>query len=230
MMADRRLAHGFLITASYTFSRGIDSKSEVVPAMNSPALASLPIDQGGLKIDRALSDYHRKHRLTLSYIWEIPGPTHRIWKQFFSGWALAGITTFQSGAPFTLGNGFDRNNDGNPNNDRPDIGNPNAPLHTRAVVAPTAVCATGFRNPDTNACVTPADVRFVEGRGLPNRGTVGRNTLFAGKVNNFDVNIFKTFSLTEAKRLEFGLQTSNFFNHPQFTNVPAAGVLGTPGP
>ena len=42
-------------------------------------------------------------------------------------WSIAGITTFQSGTPYTVQNGFDRNNDGNPN-DRPDIGNPDAPL------------------------------------------------------------------------------------------------------
>jgi hypothetical protein len=92
------------------------------------------------------------------------------------------------------------------------------------------VCATRFRNPDTNACVTPADVHWIEGRGLPNGATVGRNTLFTKGVNNFDMNILKSFSITESKRLEYRLEAFNIFNQPMYVNVPGLSVVGTPGP
>ena len=106
--------------------------------------------------------------------------------------------------------------------DRPDIGNSNAPLNTRAMTFPR--CATGYQNPDTLACVTPADVHWVEGTGFPNAATVGRNTLHTGGTNNFDLNLTKAIPLGETRRLELRWETFNAFNHPQFIQVPQKNV------
>jgi hypothetical protein len=152
-------------------------------------------------------------------------------KQALGGWSIAGITVFQSGTPYSVQNGSDRNNDGFFDNDRPDIGNPYAPLNTRAVITPLSgvgACPTGYRNPDTGACVTPADVHFVQGQGLPNSRTVGRNTLFAGGTNNWDVSVAKVFDVREGKRLEFRGEAFNAFNHGQFVNVPSRDVVNSP--
>ena len=116
--------------------------------------------QGGLKLDRGLSDYDRPQRLTIAYLWEVPGP-HSGWRKYpFGGWQLAGVTTFQSGTPFSVGNGSDRNNDGSLA-DRSDLANRNAPVTTRAIIFPK--CPTGYQNPDTGSCVSPGDVHWVEG-------------------------------------------------------------------
>src|SRR5262249_15798803 len=66
LRVDRRLADSFGITGSYTWSRTIDSTSEVFATIqsNSP-FTSVPISLGGLKLDRGLSDYHRLHRLAI---------------------------------------------------------------------------------------------------------------------------------------------------------------------
>jgi hypothetical protein len=141
------------------------------------------------------------------------------------GWSVAGITTFQSGTPFTVANGSDRNNDGIPA-DRPDIGNPNAPLNSRAIIAPG--CSTGYKNPDTSSCMSPGDVHWVEGIGFPNAATVGRNTLRTGGTNNFDLNLSKSFPVGEKRRLEFRWEALNAFNHPQFVQVPQMSVNGAP--
>jgi len=235
MLLDRRFSHGVQITGAYTWSRNIDSTSEVFATNNSVSpQTSVPTSQGGLRLDRGLSDYHRAHRFTITYLWDIPGPKNKYLKVPLAGWSLSGITTFQSGTPYSIANGFDRNNDGLAN-DRPDIGNPNAPINTRAVVAPTTgpnSCASGFRNPDalTLTCVTPNDVHWIQGTGLPNAATVGRNTLFTEGVNNFDVNVLKKFEITERFKLEYRLEAFNFFNHSQFTSVPSASVVGSAGP
>jgi hypothetical protein len=149
-------------------------------------------------------------------------------KHALGGWSIAGITTFQSGTPYSLQNGSDRDNDGFSDNDRPDIGNPNAPLNTRAVIAPASgpeACSTGYSNPDTGACVTPGEVHFVQGRGLPNARTVGRNTLLTGGTNNWDIALAKTFAISERKRLEFRWDAFNVFNHRQFVQVPSSNVV-----
>jgi outer membrane receptor protein involved in Fe transport len=229
MLVDRRFSQGVQVTGAYTFSRAIDSTSEVFATNANPANTSIPTLQGGLALDRGLADHHRRHRFTVTYVWNVPGPNKGLLSYPFGGWRISGITTFQSGAPYSLANGADRNNDGLAN-DRPDIGNPNAPINTRAVVATN--CATGYRNPDalTLTCVTPNDVRWIQGAGLPNGATVGRNTLFTRGVNNFDVNILKNFRITESKTLEYRLEAFNFFNHPQYTAIPGANVVTTLGP
>jgi hypothetical protein len=184
---------------------------------------SIPIMQGGLKLDRGLSDFDRPQRLTIAYVWAVPGPRSGWRKYPFGGWQLAGITTFQSGTPFSVGNGSDRNND-TILGDRPDIGNPKAPLNTRAMIS--KICATGYQNPDTGLCVSPGDVHWVEGIGLPNAATVGRNTLRTGGTNNFDLNLTKSILLGESRRLELRWEALNAFNHPQYVNVPQMSVNG----
>ena len=228
---DRRFAQGFQVNASYTWSRNLDSTSEGIAALsyqgNQRNLPSMPVAQGGLKIDHGPSDYDRTHRFTIAYIWLIPGPAEGFWKRALGGWSIAGITSFQSGAPFSVANGFDRNND-NYNDDRPDISNPRAPLNSRAVLTPASgsqFCATGYRNPDTGLCVTPGDVHWVQGVGLPNASTVGRNTLLAGGINNFDVSLSKSLEVGEQRRLEFRWEAQNAFNHPQYVNVPQRDVV-----
>jgi outer membrane receptor protein involved in Fe transport len=229
---DRRFSRGFQLSTSYTWSKDIDGTSDIAASMGGDLQApggvyqtSVPVSQGGLKLDRGLSDYDRRHRLTIAYLWAIPGPRSGWWKYAAGGWSLAGITTFQSGTPFTVGNGFDRNNDGILG-DRPDIGNPNAPLNTRAIIYPT--CATGYQNPDTLSCVTPGAVHWVEGIGFPNAATVGRNTLHTGATNNFDLNLTKSIPLGEKRHLELRWEALNAFNHPQFVQVPLMSVNGTP--
>jgi hypothetical protein len=222
---DRRFARGFLVTASYTWSRNIDSTSDGVLGMDIQSgngnRTSVPIAQGGLRLDRGPSHFDRSHRLTILYVWDVPGPSRGFWKQSLSGWSIAGITSFQSGAPFTVLNGSDRNNDQEAQ-DRPDIGNPAAPLNSRAILFQR--CPTGYQNPDTGTCVTPAEVHWIQGTGFPNANTVGRNTLLTGGINNFDVSLSKSFQIAEQRRLEFRWEALNALNHPQFTQVPENNV------
>jgi hypothetical protein len=225
---ERRFSHGFQLAASYTWSKDIDSTSDTAGNVQDPTntgITSVPISQGGLKLDRGLSDYDRTHRLTITYMWVIPGPRSGWWKYALGGWSVAGITTFQSGTPFTVANGSDRNYD-TFLEDRPDIGNPNAPLNTRANIFPA--CASGYKNPDTGSCVTPGEVHWVEGVGFPNAATVGRNTLHTGGTNNFDLNLTKSIPVGEKRRLELRWEAFNALNHPQFIQVPPMQVFTTP--
>jgi hypothetical protein len=227
---DRRFVHGFQLSAAYTWSKFIDSTSEGAGFMNQQQpdrmnRTSIAIMQGGLKLDRGLSDFDRPQRLTLAYLWAVPGPRSSWLKYPLGGWSLGGITTFQSGTPFSAGNGSDRNGDAILG-DRPDIGNPRAPLSSRAVIAPS--CAAGYQNPDTGACVSPASAHWVEGVGLPNPATVGRNTLRTSGTNNFDLNLSKSIPFGEKRRLELRWEALNAFNHPQFVQVPQTSVNGTP--
>jgi hypothetical protein len=227
---DRRFARGFQLAAAYTWSKFLDSTSEGAGNMglqqpDKQNRTSAPVSQGGLKLDRGPSDFDRPQRLVLTYLWAVPGPRSG-WLRFpFGGWTIAGITAFQSGTPFSVANGSDRNNDTIPG-DRPDIGNPTGPLNSRAILFPR--CVTGYQNPDTGACVSPGDAHWVEGVGFPNAATVGRNTLRTGGTNNFDLNVTKSIPFGEKRRLELRWEALNAFNHPQFVNVPQMNVNNAP--
>lgn len=228
LRVDKGFSHGFQVQTSYTLSKNIDNISEVFGTTNSAsAFASVPAFQGGLAIDRAVSDFDRRHVFTVGYVWEVPGPKQGLLGHLAGGWQLSGITVFQSGAPYTLVNGSDRNGDGINGLDRPDIGNPNAPRNTRAVIVSTATCGTGLRNPDTQQCVTPSDVYVVQGTGFPDERTIGRNTERSKRVANFDTSLFKVFGIGERFKLEYRLETFNTFNHQQFTGVPDRSVAGS---
>lgn len=128
-----------------------------------------------------------------------------------SGWSIAGITTFQSGTPFTVANSSNRNGF-RTKADRRDIGSPTAPANSRAIVFPQ--CSTGYKNPDTGSCVNPSEVHWVQGMGSPNASTVGRNALRTSGTNNFDLNLNKAIPLGEARRLELQWEALNAFNPP----------------
>jgi len=219
---DRRFARGFQLTGAYTWSRNIDSTSEGVGTESEQDNLVESVER---KRERGLSAYDRTHRFTILYVWSVPGPVAGFWKYLLGAWSIAGITSFQSGAPFTVQSARIAAPQGL---NRPDIGNPDAPLNTRAILSPN--CATGYLATDTNVCVTAANVHWIQGTGPANAATVGRNTLRAGGINNFDVSLSKSFQIAEQKRLEFRLEARNALNHPQSTQVPARDVNSlTPG-
>ena len=238
LRVDKRLTRGFQFGTSYTWSKTTDQISEVFATdQTNSSLASVPAFLGGLRLDHAVSDYHRGHRFTANWVWDLPIFRGRndFAGKVLGGWQLNGIAVFQSGAPFTINNGADRNGDGLSGADRPDIGNPSAPRNTRAQVVAASVCATGLRNPDTGACVTRNDVYVVQvpapsgATSLmpPGPATLGRNTERSNPVKNFDMSLFKVFRFTENLRLEYRLEAFNVFNHPQFSGIPPRDVTAT---
>ena len=72
---NRRFARGVSAGVSYTWSKNLDSVSDV-GGVNDNSQAgnrtSLPASLGGLKLDRGLSDYDRAHRLSVTFLWPIP--------------------------------------------------------------------------------------------------------------------------------------------------------------
>lgn len=164
--------------------------------------------------DRASSDLDRRHVLTMNYIYDLPffkGHPNAFVRQALGGWQLSGITTFQTGLPNTpsypgdiAGTGF--------GNVRPDlVGDPNTGAKT---------VTEWFSK---NAFAAPANLTF---------GTSGRNVIRRPGRNNWNISVFKVFSLaalTEDAQLQFRLEMFNTFNHTQFSNYDANFLSGNFG-
>ncbi len=228
LLVTRRFSHGFGLTGSYTYSKFIDNGSEIFASTGliNSSLPIIPLVLGGERNERAVSLFDRTHRAVFTYVYELPFMRDQrgVFGHVVGGWQLAGVTTFESGVPFTVANGQDSNGLGG-NNDRPDF-NPNGQPGVRAVPQVDATGRiTGYVNPDANnAPIDPATARYIGlptyDPSLPNSvartGTLGRNTERTKGTNNFDFNVQKNIRVRENLGLQFRTEFFNIFNHPQY--------------
>ena len=107
--ATKRLSHGLLFDASYTWSKSLDTNS-----LNSSGFAV----QNGYDIANqyGLSDFDARHRFVLSATYELPFEGHALTR----GWQLATIIQAQSGNPVNIVTSNSSLN-GVPNTVRPDV-------------------------------------------------------------------------------------------------------------
>lgn len=229
LSVQRRFSSGVTFSGAYTYSKLIDYGGEIFslfPGASGSSLPVIPEVLGGLPRERAVSIFDRTHRAVFSYVYELPifktqrGFTGRV----LGGWQLSGITTFESGVPYTIFNGI------NPDaiaggNDRPDF-NPAGLPRTRAV--PDSSSPTGFINVDTGNPIDRSQARYI---GLPvgsgRTGNLGRNTERTPGINNFDLTVSKSFRISERVSLQLRTEFFDVFNHPQHT-VPGVSPF-SPG-
>lgn len=221
---------------SYTYAHFLDDISDVFSFDSFPSSFESVSQVLGASphIDYGNSDFDRRHVGVIGILWDVRGPKTGLLGSLVGGWQLSAISHWQTGIPFTVANGVDRNLDGQSGPDRPDIGNINAPLNTRAwanAIAGTS-CATGYANPDANgACVDPGTVHWLAVTGAPNARTVGRNTLTGPGTDNLDFAISKRFRISESKNLEYrvdmfnALNTINLGGEGTGTSVPARTIF-----
>ena len=241
----RRFKHNLSLSAAYTFARLIDNASEVFANGDGAAAVAgfaVPGLFGGERNDRGLSLFDRTHIAAFTWVYELPFQREqRGWLgRVAGGWQLSGVTRFESGAPFTVLNGFDADGIGGAN-DRPTF-NPNGQKGVRAMpVVDATGRITGYTNPDAgNASIDPATARYIINpvytaglaNSVPRVGNLGRNTERSPRTNNWDLNILKRTRVKENKTLEFRAELFNAFNHPQYTQgsispfSPGGGFVG----
>jgi hypothetical protein len=212
--------------AAYTWSRSIDDASGAL--LGSAAEAEFPQNSMNTRADRGLSNFHTKHRFVLSHLYELPFGPGRRWindKRLLSrlagNWQISGITTVQSGRPFTVNRGVDQSLTfgGLGFFDRPDqVANPfvAGPVPTHSDPACHLTRAQGGRAADTvrdpagwfNPCAFAAP-------GEPRFGSLGRNTLIGPDLKNVDLSLAKEVHLkAKGHRLHFRVDVFNLLNRP----------------
>lgn len=204
---ERRLSNGLQFEIAYTFSKSIDGASSFENSLK-------PICKGvlnDLSCNRALSLFDARHRLVLSYLWELPVPKYDGAKgKLLNGWAFSGITSFQSGFPILMKTLNDRELE----NDINGFESPGRPAITGPV---------HFVNPRSNSryyfCVGGAGAPGCNIQDAPLGSLGGPRTLCCGSgIDNFDVSVQKITPVGEGKHLEFRAEFFNIFNHAQFLN------------
>ena len=190
----KRFAQGYMFNANYTLSRSIDYFSD-------EGLFQVPHDQTRPELNKGLSDFHRKHRLILSWAWDLPFTGN----PFVAGWQIAGIGTFQSGRPFTVVDGEFSAVLVGTTDPRPDLA-PGATHDDQTTSGPVTSRLDNYLNPDA---FVPSGTRF---------GDLGRNTVIGPDQRRLDLSISKMTPLMEGRSLEFRIEVYNVTNTPTFRN------------
>ena len=108
----RRFADHFGLNAHYTFSKSIDEVTD----FNSDWSAENPLN---VRADRAVSAFDQRHRAVFSGVFQSPLEGDSVADKIFGDWMFSPIFIAGSGRPFNLLLGFDANNDGRSQSDRP---------------------------------------------------------------------------------------------------------------
>ena len=224
----RRWGAGYF-QGAYTFSKSTDATSSGNTAFNTAFN-----DESNLNGSRGLSDFDRPHRFVVSYRYDLPlFKTETGAKAaLLSGWAVSGITVFQSGTPFSVtdsgagsaflgpgltpstlgaqlaGSSISAGNTSGSIHDRVNNGYLNLANFTTAPVVPAAQGGDGT-------------VTFF--------GDLGRNIYRGPFQQNWDFSLIKNFKITEHQQLRFTTDFFNIWNHANFAN-PAINDVENPGP
>ena len=191
---NKRLSRGLQFGVSYTFSKNMSDNDESLGvAAITTGSPQIPQNYFDRKSEWSLSAFDRRHRLVANYLYEVPTPgfakNNSVLKQIFGGFEISGITTRQSGQPFTIVTGVDTNGNGTATADRPNY-NPSGTLTLDPV--------TGNFRSFTQSATNPVFVvpRNSSGVILANslvNGNLGRNTFRAPGFYNTNLSLEKKF-------------------------------------
>jgi hypothetical protein len=190
------------LDVAYTWSHSLDNSSD--------RYDNNFVNAYNLGLTRASSSFDQRQLLNVGYVYDLPLFTNKGFAHtLFGGWQISGITTFQTGTPFSLTDGLFNAGVGNGTgigSYLDQIGNPNAVPNLTS--SPAGVYGPLLFNP--GAFAAPQGLSF---------GTVGRNSLNNPRRTNFDMGLFKHFAFTEARAIEFRAEGYNVFNHTQWSGV-----------
>jgi hypothetical protein len=198
LTVDKRFSKGLSALLGYAWSHSIDN---VPLEFGGGAAGPQPQDPRNLAAERGNSIIDMRHRLTLSYTWELPfGKGKALLNHggaldwILGQWQTNGILTVQSGLPFSPVLQSSTTNTGT--GSRPNVSGvqPKDPHTLQQWFDPTAYSV-------------PAQYTY---------GNLGRDTLYGPGRTNWDMSLFKNFVIREQTRFEFRAEAFNILNHPQF--------------
>lgn len=239
LQATKRMSHGFMVNASYTYSHSLDEGSGLGSGLfyngNNPLEPRTAYGS---------SDFDRTHVFSVSYSYQLPTLKNasRFVNETVNGWGLQGVTVAESGEPFSV---IDFSGSAGSIYFSADdfITNPILPLAPG--VTPKQATQSGTDNYYQSGPLGGVKVPYVNPNdfaipflkpgqngvpacGLTTAGTTtcdtqetgyggnGRNIFRAPFQTRFDFSVFKGFKITERVNLKFQADAFNVLNQPSF--------------
>jgi hypothetical protein len=220
----KRFERGLMFGLAYTFGKSIDDQSiDPVGASSGGGLSTTAsryaVDIRNWRLERARSDFDRRHVLSMTGVWDLPLGRGKWLGSNFSGalsgilgdWSINGIYTRQSGEPFSVMSGIYTSNNAHTSRAalvgaQPEMQITNLPGIAGPVYFPDA---SAFKIPD------------------PGSTGMGRNMFTSQPYWNMDLGIAKKINITERMNMDFRMEMFNTLNHPNFDN-PRDASIGSP--
>jgi hypothetical protein len=214
----KRMSAGIQFNTSYTWSKSIDNNSADPGSTAGGGKPDVPNtgfvvqgDQRNLNMNRAISDFDRSHRLSASFVYDIP--SLGAGSQWITGWQLAGFVQVQSGSPFSIFSS------------EPEA---TALSHLTSLSRGAGgLYRLGFGRPNINGTLEqlrqrgedPTEQFFnpaVLVTPMGGFGNLGRNVLRGAAQKRFDISLSKSTQIREDVGLEFRWEVFNAFNNVNF--------------
>ncbi|HYP28315.1 MAG TPA: TonB-dependent receptor [Blastocatellia bacterium] len=194
LKAEKRLSSRLAFLGSFVWSKSIDDGDTVLNGLFDSVTAQ---DERNLALERGLSFFDVRRRLSVGLTYMVPGPDflHGV----FDNWQVSAILTEQDGTPLNPVYFFsDFANTGTPN--RPDV------VPGVSITLPRGE-RTVERWFNPAAFRDPAPFTF---------GNAGRNIIPGPGNNLLDFALHRRFPFGEGRTLEFRVESFNVFNHPNY--------------
>jgi carboxypeptidase family protein len=214
---EKRFSNGLQLQAAYTFSKSMDEASSFEDLIN-------PFNP---RLNHSLSLFDARQRFVVSYYYELPVPKYSGAKgKILDGWAVSGITQFQSGFPVHIQSFAD--NELTSSIDFSASGTPDqiAPFHkldprknaNNYVFDPNSFTDNAI-DPTQPPCSAGAVFNCYQASLLGRYGTAKRTICCGPGLNNSDISVQKEIPISEAKHFEFRWDVFNLANHTHFFNI-----------
>jgi hypothetical protein len=222
----KRFSRGFVMQASYTWSKDLTDLSEANPN-NISADSNVPEN---LAQQVGPAWFSHPNRFIINYSYDLPFGNHKgALGLVANGWNLSGVTTVQDGTPLTITNyaggtvyglgtfvlaraqmcpGMNYGNVGTPGGIENRLGGTlGGPVN-------------GYINPAAVDCAPPVAPYSTDGSTL--FGNSGPGVILGPGEFNWDMSFIKTSHITERQTVQLRFEFFNIWNHPQF--APPGGV------
>jgi hypothetical protein len=223
----KNFSHGFLMQASYTYSKDLSDINYIAGAAEYGANYN---DPHNLSQQYGPVRFNRPERFVVNYSYDLPFGTHQgVTGKLLTGWNVSGVTTLQNGTPLTITDPAAGTIYGTTAGSTAQL----CPGQTYSSILSGGSITqrlggnsggTGYFSPGA-FCAAPTGGIYGNGTGFGNSG----NGIVLGPGQfNWDISIVKTTRITEKQAFVFRTEFFNAFNHAQFNNpvVTLGGTLG----
>ena len=199
----KRYSSGVQFLLSYTLSKSEDLAGSAASgggAVGGPQSITL------FEESRGPSGFDQRHRLVLSYVWDLPlGKDHKlasgsIGNALFGNWQFSGIATYASGRPFTVFL--------------------NTGVNNGASSWPDQIGDGRLDDPSVNLWF---DINAFRAPTPNTYGNSPRGVLTAPPTKTVDISLARRFPIGDRIKLQFRAEAFNLFNTPQF-GFPNANI------